>query len=32
MTNLYEAIKGCLSVEVCDVPVSEKDRLFEVNE
>ena len=28
--NLYEAVEGCLSVDVQDVVVSEKDRVFEI--
>ena len=30
LSNLYEAIEGCLSVEVRDVPVSEADRIIEI--
>ena len=30
LTNLYEAVEGCLSVEVCDVSVSEKDKVIEI--
>ena len=26
LVNLYEAVEGCLSVEVQDIPVSETDR------
>ena len=28
--NLYEAVKGCLSVDLQDVVVSERDRVFEI--
>ena len=30
LSNLYEAVEGCLSVEVRDVPVSETDRIIEI--
>ena len=30
LSNLYEAVEGCLSVEVRDVPVSETDRVIEI--
>ena len=30
LTNLYEAIEGCLSVEVCNVSNSEKTRAIEI--
>ncbi len=30
LTNLYEAIEGCLSVEVCDVSDSEKAKVIEI--
>ncbi len=30
LNNLYEAIEGCLSVEVADVPVSGTDRVIEI--
>ena len=30
LSNLYEAVEGCLSVEVQDVPVSETDRIIEI--
>ncbi len=30
LTNLYEAVEGCLSVEVHDVYVSEKDKVIEI--
>ena len=28
--NLYEAVEGCLSVEIRDIPVSETDRIIEI--
>lgn len=28
--NIHEAIEGCLSVEVRDIPISETDRVIEV--
>ena len=28
--NIYEAVEGCLSVDVEDVPVSETDRVIEI--
>ena len=30
LSNLYEAVEGCLSVDVQDVPVSETDRIIEI--
>ena len=30
LTNLYEAIEGCLSVENCDVSDSEKAKVIEI--
>ena len=30
LVNLYEAVEGCLSVEVQDIPVSETDRIIEI--
>ena len=30
LTNLYEAVEGCLSVEVCDITDSEKARVIEI--
>ena len=30
LSNLYEAVEGCLSVEVRDVPISETDRVIEI--
>ena len=28
--NIHEAIEGCLSVEIQDIPISETDRVIEV--
>lgn len=30
LTNLYEAVEGCLSVKVCDVSDSEKAKVIEI--
>lgn len=30
LTNLYEAIEGCLSVEVCDVSNSKEERTWNI--
>jgi predicted RNase H-like HicB family nuclease len=30
LTNLYEAVEGCLSVDVQDILVSAKDRVLEI--
>ena len=30
LTNLYEAVEGCLSVDVCDVSNSEKAKVVEI--
>ena len=30
LKNLYEAVEGCLSVEIQDIPVSKKDRVLEI--
>ncbi len=30
LANLYEAVEGCLSVEVRDIPVSEQDKVIEI--
>jgi predicted RNase H-like HicB family nuclease len=30
LTNLYEAVEGCLSVDVQDIKTSEKDRILEI--
>ena len=30
LPNIYEAVEGCLSVDVQDVPTSENDRVMEI--
>ena len=30
LSNLYEAVEGCLSVEVQDIHVSETDKIIEI--
>ncbi len=30
LSNLYEAVEGCLSVDVQDISVSEKDKVMEI--
>ncbi len=30
LSNLYEAIEGCLSVDVQQIPLSETDRVIEI--
>jgi predicted RNase H-like HicB family nuclease len=30
LTNLYEAVEGCLSVDVMDIPTSGADRVWEI--
>ena len=30
LNNLYEAVEGCLSVEIGEVPVSDTDRVIEI--
>jgi predicted RNase H-like HicB family nuclease len=30
LTNIYEAVEGCLSVDVQDIAVSEKDKVMEI--
>ncbi len=30
LSNLYEAVEGCLSVEVRDIHVSETDKIIEI--
>jgi len=30
LSNLYEAVEGCLSVEVEEVPLSDTDRVIEI--
>lgn len=30
LSNIYEAVEGCLSVDVQDIEVSEKDKVMEI--
>ena len=30
LKNLYEAVEGCLSVDVNEIPLSKKDRVIEI--
>ncbi|HAZ31524.1 MAG TPA: HicB family protein [Dehalococcoidia bacterium] len=30
LSNIYEAVEGCLSVDVQDITVSEKDKIMEI--
>ena len=30
LSNIYEAVAGCLSVDVQDIPVSGKDKVMEI--
>lgn len=30
LANLYDAVEGCLSVDVEDIPVQGNDRIFEI--
>ena len=30
LANIYEAVEGCLSVDVQDISVSEKDKVMEI--
>jgi predicted RNase H-like HicB family nuclease len=30
LANLYEAVEGCLSVDLKDVPVTSKDKVLEI--
>jgi len=30
LQNLYEAVEGCLSVDMRDIPVAEKDKVLEI--
>lgn len=30
LTTLYEAVEGCLSVDVRNIPTSPRDRVFEI--
>ncbi len=30
LSNIYEAVEGCLSVDVQDIAISEKDKVMEI--
>ena len=30
LNNIYEAVEGCLSVDIQEIPVSENDRVMEI--
>jgi len=30
LSNIYEAVEGCLSVDVRDIPISEEDKIMEI--
>jgi len=30
LSNIYEAVEGCLSVDVRDIPISGKDKVMEI--
>lgn len=30
LTNIYEAVEGCLSVDLENIPLSEKDKVLEI--
>lgn len=30
LTNLYEAVEGCLSVDIKDIKITEKDKVLEI--
>ena len=30
LSNIYEAVEGCLSVDIQDIPVSGKDKIMEI--
>ena len=30
LTNIYEAVEGCLSVDIQDIAISEKDKVMEI--
>lgn len=30
LSNIYEAVEGCLSVDIQDIAISEKDKLMEI--
>ncbi len=30
LSNIYEAVEGCLAVDVRDIPLSERDKVMEI--
>lgn len=30
LSNIYEAVEGCLSIDIQEIPVSEKDKVMEI--
>ena len=30
LSNLYEAVEGCLSVDIQDIPITSKDKVMEI--
>jgi len=30
LTNIYEAVEGCLSIDIQDITISDKDRIVEI--
>ncbi|WP_006746365.1 type II toxin-antitoxin system HicB family antitoxin [Thioalkalivibrio paradoxus] len=30
LSNIYEAVEGCLSIDIQDIPISEKDKVMEI--
>jgi predicted RNase H-like HicB family nuclease len=30
LTNIYEAVEGCMSVDIQDIAISEKDKVMEI--
>ncbi len=30
LSNIYEAVEGCLSVDIADIPISNNDKIMEI--
>ena len=30
LSNIHEAVEGCLSIDIQDIPISDKDRIIEI--
>jgi len=30
LSNIYDAVEGCLSVDIQDIPLSDKDKIMEI--